>query len=101
VRARHTGTTGRHNRPQTFRTLDVYCKVLLLYQIDRDFQIASHLHVESEDSVRVKLGDGVASEKRNANRRGIGTEFRGHDLGRFKTAQKRASLNFLNNRVED
>src|SRR5688572_14273065 len=39
----HRYSLGRHNSPQTFRFLTVYCKVVVLYQIDRDFQIASHL----------------------------------------------------------
>ena len=43
------GDTTAH-KPFTFRT--VYCKVLVLYQIDRNFQIASHLHVESGVFVR-------------------------------------------------
>ena len=101
MRARHTATTGRQNSPQTFRAPKCYCKVLVLYQIDRDFQIASHLRVESEVCMRVKSDASVAREERNADRRCVGSEFGSDDFSSFETTQERAALNFLNDRIED
>ena len=93
------GTSHRYNLGDTaahkpFALLNVYCKVLVLYQIDRDFQIGLRSACE-------ELRGSIAGEERNTDWSCIGTEFRGNDLGRFKTTQKSASLNFLDDRIED
>lgn len=93
------GTSHRYNLGDTvahkpFALLNVYCKVLVLYQIDRNFQIGFRSACE-------ELRGTITGEKCNADRCGIGTEFCCNYLSRFKTAEKRTSLNFLNDWIED
>ena len=92
------GTSHRYRLGDTvahkpFAVLNVYCKVFVLYQIDRDFQIGFRSACE-------ELRGSIAGEQRNTDWSCIRTEFCGDDLGRFKTAKKGASLNFLDNRIE-
>ena len=48
----HRYSMGDTTAHKTFHFSNCYCKVLVLYQIDRNFQIESHLYVGSEVTVR-------------------------------------------------